>query len=111
MVFPDDHPDSKLRGQAKGVKVVLQERKSVWDKYMKVCWEHGTKVIGSVPHAQNCKCTKMQSSALHWLRRPGQDGIATAEDAAAVDLDLQPTPDDEWCCMHRCPCITGGLSI
>jgi hypothetical protein len=31
----------------------------------------------------------------------GQDGIATAEDAAAVDLDLQPTPDDEWCCMHR----------
>ena len=33
MTFPDDHADPKLKGQLKGIKVVLQERKSVWYKY------------------------------------------------------------------------------
>ena len=27
MVFPDDYPDEKLRGQPKGLRVVLQERR------------------------------------------------------------------------------------
>jgi hypothetical protein len=31
MVFPDDHPVKKLRGQPKGVKIVLQER-NLWPK-------------------------------------------------------------------------------
>jgi len=56
MVFPDDHPDPKLRGQPKGVKVILQEWKSVWDKYTAVCWERGTKVVGKC-----ASCTKSQT--------------------------------------------------
>ena len=42
MSYPNDHPDPKLRGQPKGIKAVLQERKSVWDKYMAVCRERGS---------------------------------------------------------------------
>ena len=33
MYFPDDHPKPELRGKPKGIKVILQERKSIWDKY------------------------------------------------------------------------------
>jgi hypothetical protein len=31
MMYPLDYPDEKLRGLPKGMKVVLQERESVWD--------------------------------------------------------------------------------
>ena len=55
MIFPDDHPDPKLRGQPKGIKAVLQERKSVWDKYTAACRARGTKVVGKCS-----SCTKLQ---------------------------------------------------
>ena len=31
----------------------------------------------------------------------GQKGAATAEDVAVADTEIQYTPNDEWCCMHR----------
>ena len=56
MCFPDDHPNPELRGKPKGIKVVQQECKSVWDKYTKLCKEHGIKVV------RKCKsCTKSQT--------------------------------------------------
>src|SRR6267142_2454152 len=33
MCFPDDHTDPELRGKPKGIRLVLQERKSIWDKF------------------------------------------------------------------------------
>jgi hypothetical protein len=101
MVFPDDHPDPKLRGQAKGVKVVLQERKAVWDKYMAVCLERGTKMVGKCASCTKSQTRKDAEQRIALAEATGQDGIATAEDVVAADSDLQPTPDDEWCCMHR----------
>ena len=37
MVYPSDHPDEKLCGLPKGMKVVLQEWESVWDQLMDRC--------------------------------------------------------------------------
>ena len=56
MCFPDDHPDQKLRGQSKGIKVVLQERKLIWDKFTAICQERGIKMV------RKCaSCTKSQT--------------------------------------------------
>ena len=45
MVFPGNHPDPKLTGQAKGMLAVLKEWESVYDQLVQ---EHGSekKVIG-----------------------------------------------------------------
>ena len=56
MSFLDDHHDPKLQGQPKGVRTVLQERKSVWNKYTAVCNERGTKITGKC-----ALCTKSQT--------------------------------------------------
>ena len=53
MVYPQDHPTPELRGQLKGMKVVLQEQVSVWDELSLRC---GGKVVGK------CKeCPKSQT--------------------------------------------------
>ena len=64
MCFPDDHPNPKLRGQPKGIKVVLQEHKSVWDKYTVWCEGCDAKPVGNANPIQSPKSTKMQSTAL-----------------------------------------------
>ncbi len=46
MCFPEGHNDLKLRGQPKGMRVVLQERKSVWDRFTSICNARGTKIVG-----------------------------------------------------------------
>ena len=53
MVYPQDHPTPELRGQLKGMKVVLQEQVSVWDELSLRC---GGKVVGKCK-----KCTKSQT--------------------------------------------------
>jgi hypothetical protein len=101
MTFPDNHPDPKLRGQPKGVKVVLQERKSVWDKYTTVCRERGTKVVGKCASCTKSQTRKDTERCVALAEATGQNGIATAEDVAVADSEIPSTPDDEWCCMHR----------
>jgi len=100
MVFPDDHPDPKLRGQPKGVKVILQERKSVWDKYMAVCREHGTKVVGKCASCMKSQTQKDAEKHVALAEAIGQNGIAMEEDMATADSEIQSGPDDKWCCMH-----------
>jgi len=46
MVYPDDHPDPKLRGKAKGIKAVLQERHSVWELLVAVAGGKESRVKG-----------------------------------------------------------------
>ena len=101
MCFPDDHPDPELRGKPKGMKVVLQERKSVWAKYTTLCDERGTKVV------RKCKsCTKSQSRKdaerrVMLAEAAGQGDAPSAEDVIGADSVTPPTSDDEWCCMQR----------
>jgi hypothetical protein len=101
MTFPDDHPDPKLRGQPKGFKVVLQERKSVWDKYTTICKERRTKVVGKCASCTKSQTRKDAERRVALAEATGENGVATAEDIAVADTEIPSTPDDEWCCMHR----------
>jgi len=102
MCFPEDHEDTHLRGQPKGIKAVLEERKSVWSKYNAICKARGTKDVKKCP-----QCTKSQ------VRKDAERRIAKAEEIEQGDmppptgemtvLDAK-TPSaavDDWCCMYR----------
>ena len=104
MCFPDDHPDLELRGQPKGIRIVLQECKSVWNKYIMVCQEHGQRVVGKC-----CSCSKSQTQKdtehrIALAEAAGPEFSASAEDLMAVNPVEDQTSDDddsEWCCMQR----------
>lgn len=98
LVYPDSHCNSELRGKAKGMKVMLQERVSVWDK---LCTARGGehKVVG------RCKMCKLSVAKKDALRRiaeaeaAGQDDTLTDADLAAANSDATDSSDD-WCCMY-----------
>jgi hypothetical protein len=76
------------------MKVVLEERKSVWDKFMMICREHEKKIIR--------KCGACTKSDAH---KDKEWHIATAE--AMDQRDVPPMEEmpsyaaDKWCCMHK----------
>jgi hypothetical protein len=55
MCFPTDHPDPNLQDKPKGIRAVLEEQKSVWDRFTIICRECGKKVIGKC-----AACTKSE---------------------------------------------------
>jgi hypothetical protein len=101
MSFPDDCSDSKLQGQPKGIKVVLQERKSVWDKYLAICKERRAKIVGkcaSCTKSQMCKDAERRAALAEVM---GQDDVASTEDARLVVSETSLASNDNWCCMYR----------
>jgi hypothetical protein len=94
MCFPIDHPYPDLKDKPKGMKVVLEERKSVWDKFTMICREHGKKIVR--------KCGACMKSNAH---KDKERHIATAEAMDQGDVPLiEEMPSymaDEWCCMHK----------
>lgn len=101
MVFPVDHPDPKLRGQAKGMLEVLRERTSVWEIFVEKL--AGKKVVGI---CGACKTSQKKKDALRKLleaEQAGQEELLSEDDIraaeeAAVD-DEQPV--SSWCCAKR----------
>jgi hypothetical protein len=81
--------------------VVLQERKSVWDRFTKMCKQRSTKAV------QKCTlCTKSQTCKdaerrIAFVEATGEEEAASSEDVILANSDTPSTPDDEWCCMHR----------
>lgn len=65
-----------------------------------VCQEHNTKVVGKCATCAKSQTHKDAEWRVTLAEATGQDGIATSEDMAIADPELQSTPDDEWCCMH-----------
>src|SRR5260221_6987177 len=101
MYFPDDHPNPELRGQAKGIKVVLQERKSIWDKYIMTCMERGVKEVGKCTPCSKSQTRKDAERRVMLAEAVGQEGPTSAEDANVLTSVTPPTSDDTWCCMQR----------
>lgn len=104
MNFPDDHPDPSLRGKAKGMRIVLQERKSVWAKLEAHCRQHGgTKVVGKCSSCTKSQTRKDAERRVAFVEATGEDGTASTEDIALANSDTPSIPDvsDEWCCMYR----------
>ena len=106
MCFPNDHCNPKLRGQPKGIRVVLEECKSVWEKFTSIHKPHGpqrTKLVGKCG-----SCTKLQvcKDAEHRVALAdamGQDDSIKEEDIAQTENAVLPiTNNDEgWCCMYQ----------
>lgn len=102
MCFPDDHPNLELRGQAKGIRNVLQERKSVWDKYM-ICTERGMKPVGKCKSCSTSQTKKDAERHVIFAEETGEDGVASAKDVIIAHSEMPSTPDNSemWCCMER----------
>lgn len=104
MCFPEDHENPAFRGQPKGIKFVLMERKSIWAKYTKICKErgHGTKLVGKCG-----TCTKSQTRKDTECRVAKIEEEKQQEDNAPMDEEAPPETDtpsaavDKWCCMYR----------
>jgi len=99
MTFPDNHPDLKLRGQAKGIRAVLQERKSVWDKLELSCRQCKTNVVGKCASCAKSQKHKDAEWRVTFVEATGE-GTASAEDIAVADTLFTPDDSYEWCCMH-----------
>lgn len=97
MVYPDDHPDPKLRSQAKGMKAVLQERESVWDELSTRC---GGKVVGK---CKSCSKSQLKKDAERRVAQAEAMGMEeTLTDAEIAQAEEAITaPENSWCCMHR----------
>ena len=98
MVYPDDHLDKKLRGQPKGMQVVLQERESVWDRLTDRC-------KGKVPVGKCKDCTKSQVKKDAERRVAEAEAMGQEDTVAEEDIARSPEPEpieskNDWCCMH-----------
>ena len=102
MCFPEDHENPQLREQPKGIKAVLMERKSVWDKYNEMCKARSTKVI------KKCAlCTKSQvlkdaeCRVVKVEEMEQQEDMMPMGETAVLEAETQSAAVDEWCCMYR----------
>jgi hypothetical protein len=100
MCFPEDYSDPKLRGQPKGIKVVLQERKTVWSKYESICKARGVKIIGKCASCTKSEVKKDIERRIALANAMGQDEAVSAEDIAEVEGEVAPITSDKWCCMY-----------
>jgi hypothetical protein len=97
--YPDDHPDKKLCGLLKGMKVVLQEHKSVWDQLTESC--KGKALVGK---CKDCMKLQMQKDA---ERRVAEAEAMSQEDTVAKDnITCSQEPEmiestNDWCCMSH----------
>ena len=101
MCFPDDHTDPELRGKPKGIRLVLQERKSVWDKFTMTCKEHRTKAVGKCASCAKSQSHKDAERHVILAEALGQEDVASANDLIIADSMMPPASDNGWCCMQH----------
>ena len=99
MCFPDDHPNPELKGQPKGIKVVLQERKSVWDLYTRMCKEDHAKQVGKCRSCSKSQTLKDTERRVMFAEVAGQGDPAPIDDIAGADDEMTLAPENLWCCM------------
>jgi len=110
MSFPDDHNDPNLRGKAKGMRVVLQERKSVWDKLVSVCEARGdTKIVGKCSSCAKSQVQKDAECRIALAESMGQDDAVLHEDITHADTEAPSIAEDRWCCMYRVLALQGDF--
>lgn len=99
MDYPLDHPDPKLRGAAKGMKAVLQERESVWDELTK----RTNRVVGKCKSCSTSQIKKDAQRRVAAAEASGQeDSLTDAQVAEAETGDsASSAPQNDWCCMYR----------
>jgi len=104
MCFLDDHHKLELRGKPKRMKIVLQECKSVWDKYIALCNKCGVTVVRKCTPYTKSQSHKDAKRRIMLAEVAGQEGAPSAEDvidAYGAPSMAPPTSDDEWCYMEH----------
>ena len=96
MVYPAHHPDPKLCGQPKGIKVVLQERESVWDELVSRC----KKVVGKCKECSKSQAKKDAERRVAEAEAMGQEDTLRDEDVSQAH-EPESEPVSDWCCMYR----------
>lgn len=100
MVFPPDHHNPKLRGEPKGMKVVLQER-GLWDYYQK-------QASSLKRPSLNAKCSICKASgasqdakrqAVRQIQEAEARGFFVSEKVVDVETELECKRSD--CCWYR----------
>jgi hypothetical protein len=97
MVYPPDHPDPNLRGLAKGMKAVLQERESVWDELVANC---NGRVVGKCKECSKSQAKRDAERRVADAEAMGQEDTLADDDVMQAQ-DAAPTPVSDWCCMYR----------
>ena len=98
MSYPDDHPDSSLQGKAKGIKAVLQEGVSVWDKTVEM---NGGKVpAGKCWICKKSQITKDAERRITEAEALGWEDMVTEEDLADACNPVDKLSSD-WCCLYQ----------
>jgi hypothetical protein len=102
MCFPDSHNDPDLCGKAKGMRAVLQEWKSVWDKLILASKAHSKmKIVGK---CSSCTKSQVKKDAEHHIalaESMGQDNAVLHEDIMHADTEAPSIAEDQWCCMYH----------
>jgi len=101
MCFPKDHNVLELRGQAKGIKVVLQECKSVWDIFALMCEVCCMKMVGK---CASCMKSQVHKDAEHHsalAEEIGKEDTVSTEDPTHIETKVPPVNNDVWCCMFH----------
>src|SRR6266853_2114050 len=101
MCFPSDHSDPRLQEQPKGIRAVLEERKSVWDKLTSIHGSH-RKLVGK---CGSCTKSQVHKDAEHHIALAdtmGQDNSIKVEDIDLIENAVPPIADNKgWYCMHQ----------
>jgi hypothetical protein len=102
MCYAEDHDDLKLRGKPKGIRAVLMERKSVWDKLiakLKACGI--TNIVGKCAWCSKSQALKDAERRVAKADAMEQEHSADIEETERLEEEIKCTTDDQWCCMHR----------
>src|SRR5216683_442496 len=94
MCFPNDYSDLKLRGQPKGMRVILEEHKSIWDKFTLIHKAHG-------PQHTKLQLRKDTERCIALADAMGQDNSIKEEDIKHMKNAALLIADDNegWCYM------------
>jgi hypothetical protein len=96
MVYPDTHPDPELCRKPKGMKVILQERKSVWDKLSLHCAGRVVRRCKSCQKSREKKDAERRAAAAEAM---GQEDTLSDKDISQAE-EVEMMPDSEWYCMY-----------
>ena len=97
MSYAVNHQDPSLWGQPKGIKAVLQECVSVWDKALEM---NSEKVL--VGKCRDCKKSQAQKGAEKRIVEAevmGQEHTVVEEDLTGAQDPVSKQPD-KWCCLY-----------
>jgi hypothetical protein len=101
LVYPSSHPNEKLAGKPKGMRVVLEERVSVWDEYIERL--KGRRVVGECQSCQKLELKKDAQRRIAAAEAMGQEETFVNHDLAEAEgePDEVESEADNWCYIFK----------